>query len=214
MDLKFPLFFLLLLALPLLVDLESPNPFLSCFVWTLKGFSISAASANVLRPIRILCSFFFICPTDSFSQATACPSFCLVIFANCLEAFGHGTLREQVWLRHPLLALHVPHIGRCCFSENRHLLAFALSLFCKMSQMASPLGLKSPIFWSLLLSFPSMHFLLSINFFFGVYINVPLGLISWDLAESRWEAGPENQHSGIEHQLLLLSWKAWRNYPL
>lgn len=89
MDLKFPFFFILLLLLHHFLGASSPNPFLSCFVCKLNVLSISAdAAVSVSHPVRILCCFFFICPTAWFAEARACPAFCLIIFASCLEAFA------------------------------------------------------------------------------------------------------------------------------
>ena len=142
---------------------SSPNPFLSCFICKLNGLRISAtaAAASISYPSRMLCCSVFTFPTACLSQS-------LPILPSCnlcqlSQSLCHGRLREQVSLYHLLSTTQVPHTGRCCIS-HRHLLAFAISLFCKISRVISPLGLKSLIFWRQRLCFAWLCFPSSTSF--------------------------------------------------
>lgn len=76
------------------------------------------------------------------------------------QSLCHGRWREQVSLNHLFSITQVPAHGQVL-----HLLqtpvGFAISLFCKISRVISPLGLKSRIFWRQLsfawLCFPSSN---------------------------------------------------------
>lgn len=108
MDFKCPFLFLLLLPFHLFLLDSLFTVSLPHFICKLSGFNISAVAAVVLCPEFHVLSYLSTLQTPLTLWARAGPSFCLVVFANCLEAIGHSTLREQVLLRHPLLALHVP----------------------------------------------------------------------------------------------------------
>lgn len=81
------------------LTVSPPAPFFFHLQTLWLGIS-AAASRLFFRPNGSLCSS--LSAIDSGSKARACPSFCLVIFANCLEVLGGDTAGEQVLLRHPL----------------------------------------------------------------------------------------------------------------
>ena len=139
---------------------SSPNPFLSCFICKLDGLRISAtaAAASVSYPTRILCCFIFHLSQSLALWGWSSPILLSYNLCQLPQSLCHGRLGEQASLYHLFSTTQVP-----THRQVPHLLqtrvGFAIGLFCKISRVISPLGLKSLIFWRQLsfawLCFPS-----------------------------------------------------------
>ena len=129
---------------------SSPNPFLSCFICKPNRLRISAtAAAASVSPN--LCCFVLTLPTAWLAEARACPSFHLIIFANCLKASAMaGEENRCHWITFSP-SPRSQHTGRCCISY-RHLLALPSACFAKFP------GWYLPLVWNL--GFSEDNFLL------------------------------------------------------